>query len=269
MSGRPNSWLSQGFVENLTMSLFKHWNLNRLRGNTAHQRRLQVVFTKIDREKACVSFWSLREPQCPLGPQIQPPWRTAQAQLGVFSCTKDFFWKSWVKKNTGTQKERKLNLAPVWEGADLDKSAGRRGQGLHCQIGGGAPGKVKKVRSFPFIWVLLRMFTWWTIGEGFFYNGDNDWFCLLFVDNRSTYPGCRIPKHRWEHHQGKDICHWGTSGCSAPTSRGFPRHCHRCPPPSSCPPPPPQGPRCRTCCALWGAAGQQCLGLHFPDRYRL
>ena len=93
MSGRPNSWLSQCFVENPTMSIFQPWNLNRLRGNTAHQRRLQVMFTKIDREKACVSFWSLREPQCPLGPlgpQIQPPWRTAQAQLGVFSCTKDF-----------------------------------------------------------------------------------------------------------------------------------------------------------------------------------
>ena len=93
MSGRPNSWLSQGFVENPTMSIFQPWNLNRLRGNTAHQRRLQVMFTKIDKEKACVSFWSLREPQCPLGPQIQPPWRTAQPQLGVFSCTKDFFFK--------------------------------------------------------------------------------------------------------------------------------------------------------------------------------
>ena len=98
---------------------------------------------------------------------------------------------------------------------------------------------------------------------------DNGWFCLLFVDKRSTYPGCRIPRHRGEHRQGKDICHWGTSGCSAPSSRGFPRHCHRCPPPSCCPPPPARGPRCRTCCALWGAAGQQCLGLHCPDRYRL
>ena len=94
MSGCPNSWLSQGFVDNQAMSLFKHGNLNRLRGNTAHQRRHQVMFNKIDREKACVSLWSLREPQCPLGPlgpQIQQPWRTAQAQLGVFSCTKDFF----------------------------------------------------------------------------------------------------------------------------------------------------------------------------------
>ena len=90
-----------------------------------------------------------------------------------------------------------------------------------------------------------------------------------FVCFRSTYPGCRIPRHRGEHRRGKDICHWGTSGCSAPSSRGFPRHCHRCPPPSSCPPPPARGPRCRTCCALWGAAGQQCLGLHCPDRYRL
>ena len=90
MSGRPNRWLSQGFVEN-PMSIFQPWNLNRLRGNTAHQRRLQVVFTKIDKEKACVSFWSLREPRSPLGPQIQQPWRTAQAQLGVFSCTNDFF----------------------------------------------------------------------------------------------------------------------------------------------------------------------------------
>ena len=71
-----------------------------------------------------------------------------------------------------------------------------------------------------------------------------------FVCFRSTYPGCRIPRHRGEHRRGKDICHWGTLGCSAPSSRGFPRHCHRCPPPSSCLPPPPQGPRCRTCCAL-------------------
>ena len=53
----------------------------------------------------------------------------------------------------------KNNLAPVWEGADLDKSAGRRGQGLHCQVGGGAPGKVKTVRSFLLIWQVLSMFT--------------------------------------------------------------------------------------------------------------
>ena len=138
------------------MSIFQHWNLNRLRGNTAHQRRLQVVFTKIDKEKACISFWSLREPQSPLGPQIQSPWRTAQAQLSVFSCTKDFF-KRMSKKNNGTQKE--INLAPVWEGADLDESAGRRGQGLHCQVGGGAPGKEKTVRSFLLIWQVLSMFT--------------------------------------------------------------------------------------------------------------
>ena len=118
---------------------------------------------------------SLREPQYPLGPQIQQPWRTAQAQLGVFSCTKDFFLKIMRKKtNTGAQKERKNNIAPVWEGADLDKSAGRRGQGLHCQVGGGAPGKVKTVRSFLLIWLVSSMFTWWTIGKGFFfYNGDN------------------------------------------------------------------------------------------------
>ena len=159
----------------------------------------------------------------------------------------------------------KNNLAPVWEGADLDKSAGRRGQGLHCQVGGGAPGKVKTVRSFLHIWLVLSMFTWWTIGEGFFAMET----MIDFVCFRSTYPGCRIPRHRGEHRRGKDICHWGTLGCSAPSSRGFPRHCHRCPPPSFCPPPPPQGPRCRTCCALWGAAGQQCLGLHCPDRYRL
>ena len=90
----------------------------------------------------------------------------------MFFPAQRIFFKIMSKKNNGTQKE--INLAPVWEGADLDKSAGRRGQGLHCQVGGGAPGNVKTVRCFLLIWLVLSMFTWWTIGEGFFCNGDND-----------------------------------------------------------------------------------------------